>query len=95
MELTEDEFIQKYVKNCGQWRQNILLPYKYEWTCISSNYNVIKRKHELSKTQCKKINFINRLKHAEQNFFCVCIDIYKIYEGNDYDKNMKFYQQQK
>ena len=49
-------------------------------------FNVIKTKHELSEIQRKKINFINRLKNAEQKIFCICIDVYKIYEGNDYDK---------
>ena len=34
----------------------------------------------------KKINFINRLKYAEQKIFCICIDLYKIYEGDDYYK---------
>ena len=34
----------------------------------------------------KKINFINRLKYAEQKVFCICIDVYKIYENDDYDK---------
>ena len=34
----------------------------------------------------KKINFINRLKHAEQKIFCICVDVYKIYEGDDYDE---------
>ena len=33
----------------------------------------------------KKINFINRLKYAEQKIFCICIDVYKIYEDDDYD----------
>ena len=33
----------------------------------------------------KKINFNNRLKYAEQKIFCICIDVYKIYEGNGYD----------
>ena len=32
------------------------------------------------------MNFINRLKYAEQKNFCVCVDVYKVYEGNDYDK---------
>ena len=45
-----------------------------------------KRKNELSKIQRKKINFINRLKYAEQKIFCICIDVYKIYEGDDYDE---------
>ena len=34
----------------------------------------------------KKINFINRLKYAEVKIFSICVDAYKIYEGDDYDK---------
>ena len=49
----------------------------------------INEKNELSKIQRKKINFINRLKYAEQKIFCICIDSYKIYEGNDYDQIYK------
>ena len=86
MELTADEIIQKYGKNCGHCNGNTLLPYQYEWTCVSCGCNVIKRKHELSRIQHKKINFINRLKYAEQKIFCICIDVYKIYESDDYDK---------
>ena len=37
----------------------------------------------------KKINFINRIKYAEHKLFCVCIDIYTIYEGIDYDEIFK------
>ena len=36
-----------------------------------------------------KINekkFINRIKYAEQKTFCICVDVYKIYEGDGYDK---------
>ena len=65
--------------------RNCLLPYEYEFTCVVCGFNVIKTKHQLSKIQ-RKINFINRLKYAEQKIFCICIDVYKIYEGNDYDK---------
>ena len=86
MELSEDEINEKYGKQCGRCSPNSLLPYEYEFTCFSCGYNVIKQKHELSKIQRKKINFINRLKYAEQEIFCICIDVYKIYEGNDYDK---------
>ena len=86
MELTEDEIIQKYAKNCGQCNRKTLVPYEYEFTCIACGFNVNKRKHELSKIQRKKINFINRLKYAEQKIFCVCIDVYKIYDGNDVDE---------
>ena len=86
MELTEDEIIQKYAKNCGHCNRNMLLPYEYEWSCFGFGYNVIKRQHELSKIQRKKNNFINRLKYAEQKIFCICIDVCKIYEGDDCDK---------
>ena len=84
MELSEDEIIQKYAKPCGHLKT--LLLYEYEWTCISCGYNVIKRKHELSNFQRKKINFINRLKYAEHEIFCVCVDVYKISDCDEYDK---------
>ena len=86
MELTEVEIIQKYAKRCGHCNRNTLLPYEYEFTCFSSDYNVIKRKHELSKIQRKKIIFINRLKYAEVKIFSICVDVYKIYEGDNYDE---------
>ena len=69
MELTEDESIQKYAKKCLHCNRNMLLPYEYEWTCFSCGSNVYKQKHELSKIQKKKINFINRLKYAELKIF--------------------------
>ena len=84
MNLSEDEIIQKYAKKCGHCKRNTLLPYEYEWTCFSCGFNVIKRKHELSKIQRKKLNFINRLKYAEVKIFSICVDVYKIYGGNDY-----------
>ena len=86
MELTEDENIQKYGKRCGHSNRNILLPNEYEFIRFSCGHNVIRRKHELSKNQRKKINFINTIKYAEQKIFCICVDVYKIYEGDDYDK---------
>ena len=89
MVLTEDEIIQKYAKKCHHCNRNSLLPYEYEWTCLSCGFNVIKRKNEFSKIQRKKINFINRLKYAEQKIFCICIDVYKIYEDDDYDEIFK------
>ena len=89
MELTEDEIILKYAKRCGHCNRNTLLPYEYKFTCIACGYNVTKRKHELSKIQRKKINFINRLKYAEQKIFCICIDLYKIYEGDDFKEIYK------
>ena len=54
MELAEDEIIQKYGKRCGHCNRNTLFPYEYEVTFFSCGYNVIKRKHELSKIQQKK-----------------------------------------
>ena len=89
MKLTEDEIIQKYAKQCRHCNRNTLLPYEYEFTCFSCGYNVNKRKNELSKIQRKKINFINRLKYAEVKIFSICVDLYKIYEGGDYDEIYK------
>ena len=89
MELTEDEIIQKYGKHCGHCNRNSLLLYEYEFTCLLCGYNVNRRKHELSKIQRKKINFINRLKYAEVKIFSICVDLYKIYEGDDYDEIFK------
>ena len=71
MELTEDEIIEKYAKQCGHCNRNTLLPYESEFTCNVCGYNVNKRKHELTKIQRKKINFINRLKYAEQKIVFV------------------------
>ena len=86
MELTEEELIQKYVKNCTHCNRNTLPPNEYEFTCVSCGYNVMKRKHELSKIQRKKINFINRLNYAEQKIFCICVDVYERYPSDNYDK---------
>ena len=89
MNLSEDQIIEKYAEKCGHCNRNTLLPYEYEYTCFLCGYNVIKRKNELSKIQRKKINFINRLKYAEQKIFCICIDVYKIYEDNDFNEIYK------
>ena len=89
MELTEVEIIQKNAKKCGHCTRNSLLPYENEFTCFSCGFNVNKRKHELSKIQRKKINFINRLKYAEAKIFSICVDVYKFYEGDDFDKIYK------
>ena len=86
MDLTEDRIIEKYAKKCLHCNRNTLLPYEYEFTCFSCGYNVNKRKNELSKIQRKKINFINRLNYAEVKIFSICVDLYKIYQGNDYDE---------
>ena len=57
--------MEEYGKQCRHCNRNTLIPYEYEWTCISCGFNLIKRKHEFNKKQRKKINFINRLKYAE------------------------------
>ena len=84
MELTEDEIIQKYGERCGHCSRNTSQLYDYEFTCSSCGYNVNKRKNELSKIQRKKI--VNRLKDAEVKIISKCVDVYKIYEGYDFDK---------
>ena len=89
MELTEDEIIEKYAKNCGHCNRNTLLPYEYVFTCVSCGYNLNKRKHELCKIQRNKNNFINRLKYAEVKIFSICVDVCKIYEGDDFDRIYK------
>ena len=90
MQLTEDETTQKYGKRCGHCNRNNLLPYEYERKCLSCRYNVNKRNHELSKIQRKKLNFINRLKYAEVKIFSISLDVYKIFEGDDFDKIYEF-----
>ena len=57
MELTEDEIIQKYAKNCGHCKRNCLLPYEYEFTCLSCGYNVKKKKTSTLKNTKKKNYF--------------------------------------
>ena len=86
MDRSEDEIIEKYGKGCGHCNRDTLLPYAFEFTGISCRFNLIKRKHELSETQRKRINFINRLKYAERKLFCVCKDVNKIYGRDGYDK---------
>ena len=85
MEITEDEIIQKYGKRCGHCNRNTLLPYECEFTCFSCGFNVNTHKHELSKIKLKKINFLNRLKYAEVKIFSICVDVYRIYDSDEYD----------
>ena len=40
----------------------------------------------MNSIQRKKINSINRLKYAEVKTFSICVDVYKIYGSDDYDK---------
>ena len=71
MQLTEDEIMKKNAELCGHCNRNTLLPYEYEFTCISCGFNLIKKKRDFSIIQRKKINFINRLKNAEHEIFCI------------------------
>ena len=71
MEFTEDQMNEKYAKHSGHCLKTTLPPHEYELTAISSAYNVMKRKHELTNIQRKKINFINRLKNAGLKLFCI------------------------
>ena len=75
MQLSEDENMKKHAKHCGICNGNTLLPYEYDGTCFSCGFNIIKRKHELTKIQRKEINFINRLDYAEHKIFCICVDV--------------------
>ena len=56
----------------------------YEWTCISCRYNDFERKNEVTK-KCKKITFNNRVKYAQKQKLCICFDVYKLYEDNDFN----------
>ena len=47
---------------------------------------LIKIKRKLSKTSKKNMNFINRIKEAKHKIFCNCVDVYKICDGNGFDK---------
>ena len=90
MNMSEDEIIQKYGRNYGHCKRKTLVPYEHEWSCFSCGFNVNKQKHELSKIQRKKNNFTNRLKYAEVKIFSICVDVHKIYEGDDFDEIYKF-----
>ena len=51
MELSEEQKTEKYAKLGGHCLRNTLLPYEYAFSCILCGFNLIKRKHELSKKQ--------------------------------------------
>ena len=84
MQLSEDEKVRKFGKKRGHCIRNTLLRYEYEGTCIGCGYKIIKRKHELSKNSEK--TFFKRLKYAEHKLFCICVDVYKNYKADVFDK---------
>ena len=75
MELTEDEIIQKYARNCMHCTRNLLLPYEYELSCFVYGSDMIKRRNKLNKIWRNKMKFNNGLKYAEQKFFHFIIGI--------------------
>ena len=85
MELTEDEFIQKHAQLVFFRTKVTLKPNESEFTCVVCRYKFIKRKHQLSKISGKELNSINRLKQAELEINCICIDVYRVYEADDND----------
>ena len=90
-ELREDEINEKNRTFCKHCDRNLLLPYKYEWTCFGCWFNVIKRKHELSKIQQKLKNFINWLKYADQKCFAFVQKYIKNMKVMVTMKNVKFF----
>ena len=86
MNSTEEELNEKYATKSAHCNRKTLLPYEYEFTCISCNHNVIKQKRELSKVQRKKFSFINRIKFAEHKLFCISVEVYKVYERIDFSE---------
>ena len=66
MELTEDEIIQKDGKHCAHCNRDILLPYKYEWSCNSCGLNSKKNRNLLKNNEKK---FINCVKYGERKKF--------------------------
>ena len=66
--------------------RNMLLPYEYKWSCVLCGYNVIRPKHDFRKIFKEKTNFINRLKYAKLKIFCICLDEYRLFEGDIKDK---------
>ena len=54
MNLSEEQKIEKFAKECGNCLQITFVPYEYEWTFNSYGYNVIKQKLEFSRIQRKK-----------------------------------------
>ena len=51
MEIFEDEIIEENAKQYGHCFRNTILPYEKYFTCIACDYNVKKRKQELTENQ--------------------------------------------
>ena len=85
MELTEHELFMKNMLNVVDIAIEILF-YLTNMNLLVCCVATMLLKHELSKSSKKEINFIIRIKNAEFKKFCLCVDVYKIYESDDYDK---------
>ena len=66
--------------------KKLLLPIEYDRICNSCGYNVIERKNELSEISRIKMNLINRLEYSEHQLVCISLQVYKIFEGDLFDK---------
>ena len=65
MELTEDFFFEKHRKRRIHFMSYCLVQSEYEFSCMTCEFHVMKRKNEHTKVQRKKLNYLsNRLKHA-------------------------------
>ena len=53
LEQTDDQILEKCGRNCMPCMRNTLLPYEYEYTCMTFGYNVMK-KNELTRFLWKK-----------------------------------------
>ena len=45
MNFSEDEIIERKCKKCGRCNPNMLIPYEFEFTCISCGYTLFRRAH--------------------------------------------------
>ena len=79
MEINEGEVIESKLKNA-------CISYEKTFCLIKMNYclHIIKKSREITELQRKKIGFINRLKYAQHKILCIYIDLYKLYEVNDF-----------
>ena len=78
------EFFTKMVRNADLVVEKPF--YQMNMNCIAFGCKVIKRNYQLSKNSRKKINYISTLHCAEIKKFCICRDVYRIYESADKDK---------
>ena len=64
--------------------QNTLLPYRYERTVWL--VPIMLRNESMNSLEINEKKIISRLKHSQHKKFCLIMDVYKIYEGNDFNK---------